>query len=49
MRLFADAGREEVPRIVEELVREGRRVYGVRVLTTSLEEEYLEAVGGDTA
>ncbi len=49
VRLFAHASREDAPRIVEELVREGRRVYGVRVLTTSLEEEYLEAVGGDTA
>ena len=49
LQLFANASREDAPRIVEELVREGRRVYGVRVLTTSLEEEYLEAVGGDTA
>jgi len=49
VRLFPRAGREEAPAIVEELVREGRRIYGVRVLATTLEEEYLEAVGGDTA
>jgi len=47
--LFADAGRNEAPAIVERLVSEGRRVYGVRVLATTLEEEYLEAVGGDKA
>jgi ABC-2 type transport system ATP-binding protein len=49
VRLFPEAGREEVPALVEQLVREDRRIYGVRVLATSLEEEYLEAVGGDTA
>jgi ABC-2 type transport system ATP-binding protein len=49
VRLFAEAGRDEVPALVERLVGEGRRIYGVRVLATSLEEEYLEAVGGDTA
>jgi ABC-2 type transport system ATP-binding protein len=49
VRLFAEAGREEAPALVERLVGEGRRVYGVRVLATSLEDEYLEAVGGDTA
>jgi ABC-2 type transport system ATP-binding protein len=49
VRLFAESGRDEVPALVEQLVRGGRRIYGVRVLATSLEEEYLEAVGGDTA
>ena len=49
IRLFAEARRDEAPAIVERLVAEGRRVYGVRVLATSLEEEYLQAVGGDTA
>ena len=44
------AGQEQlIRRLVEQLVREGRQIYGVRVLATSLEEEYLEAVGGDTA
>jgi ABC-2 type transport system ATP-binding protein len=49
VRLYAEAGREQVPALVAQLVRDGRRIYGVRVLATSLEEEYLEAVGGDTA
>jgi ABC-2 type transport system ATP-binding protein len=49
IRLFDEAGRDQVPALVEGLVREGRRIYGVRVLATSLEEEYLEAVGGDTS
>src|SRR6059058_2513095 len=43
-----EGGREDVPRLVEELVRDGRRVYGVRVLTSTLEDTYLEAVGGET-
>jgi ABC-2 type transport system ATP-binding protein len=49
LRLFPDALREQVPGLVEQLVRESRQIYGVRVLATSLEEEYLDAVGGDTA
>ncbi len=49
VRLFPKAERDQVPGLVEQLVREGRQIYGVRVLATSLEEEYLEAVGGDTA
>src|SRR3712207_2566496 len=36
--LFREAGRDEAPAIVERLVAEGRRVYGVRVLATTLEE-----------
>jgi ABC-2 type transport system ATP-binding protein len=48
IQVFADAGRDEVPALVEALVGEGRRIYGVRVRATTLEEEYLEAVGGDT-
>ena len=46
---FPDARREEVPALVERLVAEGRRIYGVEVRTTTLEEEYLDAVGGDRA
>jgi ABC-2 type transport system ATP-binding protein len=49
VQLFPEARRDQVPALVEQLVRDGRRIYGVRVLATSLEEEYLEAVGGDTA
>jgi ABC-2 type transport system ATP-binding protein len=44
-RVFAQAGREDAPRIVRELVAAGEEVYGVRVLTSSLEDAYLEAVG----
>jgi len=41
--------RDDVPRIVEEAVRAGARVYGARVLTSTLEDAYLEAVGGETS
>jgi ABC-2 type transport system ATP-binding protein len=44
-----DGTREDVPRIVADLVAAGRRVYGVRVLTSTLEDTYLEAVGGETS
>jgi ABC-2 type transport system ATP-binding protein len=47
-RVVAGA-RDDVPRIVEELLRGGERVYGVRVLTSTLEEVYLDAVGGETS
>jgi ABC-2 type transport system ATP-binding protein len=40
-----DGGREDVPRIVADLVAAGEKVYDVRVLTSTLEEIYLEAVG----
>ena len=43
------ATREDVPRLVAELVAAGRKVYGVRVLTSTLEDTYLEAVGGETS
>jgi ABC-2 type transport system ATP-binding protein len=49
VQVFSDSGRDDVPALVERLVGEGRRIYGVRVLATTLEEEYLDAVGGDTA
>jgi ABC-2 type transport system ATP-binding protein len=41
--------RDDVPRIVAEAVRAGEDVYGVRVLTSTLEDVYLEAVGGETS
>jgi ABC-2 type transport system ATP-binding protein len=44
-RRFAQAGRDEAPRIVRELVAAGEEIYEVRVLTSSLEDTYLEAVG----
>jgi ABC-2 type transport system ATP-binding protein len=48
VRTIAGATREHAPRLVAEAVAAGRRVYGVRVLTSTLEETYLEAVGGET-
>jgi ABC-2 type transport system ATP-binding protein len=47
MRLFPEAAHENVPAIVRELVAAGEDVYGVRVLRSSLEDAYLEAVGGE--
>jgi ABC-2 type transport system ATP-binding protein len=44
VRAFPDASREQVPEIVARLVAEGERVYGVRVLSSTLEDTYLEAV-----
>jgi len=44
-RLFADARREDAPQIVRDLVAAGDDVYEVRVLRSSLEDAYLEAVG----
>ena len=49
VRHFPDAGREDAPRIVAELVAAGEAVYGVRVLRTTLEDEYLSAVGDDSS
>ena len=45
VRLFEGATRDDVPAIVSRLVAEGEQVYGVRVLATTLEDVYLEAVG----
>jgi len=47
-RTYDDAGRDDIPRLVAELVRDGQDVYGARVLTSTLEEVYVEAVGGET-
>jgi ABC-2 type transport system ATP-binding protein len=49
VQVFEGASREDAPRLVAELVAAGRPVYGVRVLTSTLEETYLEAVGGETS
>ena len=48
IRRVEGALREDAPRLVAEAVATGRSVYGVRVLTSTLEEVYLEAVGGET-
>jgi ABC-2 type transport system ATP-binding protein len=44
-RRFPDARRDDVPAIVRDLVAGGEDVYEVRVLRSSLEDAYLEAVG----
>jgi ABC-2 type transport system ATP-binding protein len=45
-KVIEEARRDDVPRIVRELVAAGEDVYGVRVVTSTLEEAYLEAVDG---
>jgi ABC-2 type transport system ATP-binding protein len=45
VRSFPEATRDQVPAIVAELVQSGERVYGVRILGSTLEDAYLEAVG----
>jgi ABC-2 type transport system ATP-binding protein len=42
-----DAGREQIPGIVAELVAAGEQVYAVRTTRSTLEEAYLEAVEGE--
>jgi ABC-2 type transport system ATP-binding protein len=44
-RRFEAAERDDTPRIVRDLVAAGEKIYGVRVLRSSLEDAYLEAVG----
>ena len=46
VRRFGAATREEVPAIVAALVDEGEDVYGVTIRRSTLEDAYLEAVGG---
>jgi ABC-2 type transport system ATP-binding protein len=48
IKVFAGAGHDDAPRIVAELVGAGERVYRVEVRHSSLEDVYLEAVGGQT-
>jgi ABC-2 type transport system ATP-binding protein len=47
VRRFPQAGRDDAPAIVADLVGQGEQIYGVRVLTTTLEETYLHAVAGE--
>jgi ABC-2 type transport system ATP-binding protein len=44
IRRFEDARRDDVPRIVRELVAAGEEIYEVRVVASSLEDVYLEVV-----
>jgi ABC-2 type transport system ATP-binding protein len=46
-RVYEEAAREDAPRIVRDLVAAGEEVFEVRVLTSTLEEVYLEAVGDE--
>jgi ABC-2 type transport system ATP-binding protein len=48
IRTIQGALREDAPRLVAEAISAGRQVYGVRVLTSTLEETYLDAVGEET-
>jgi len=43
-RRFEDARREDVPRIVRELIAAGEEIYEVRIVASSLEDVYLEVV-----
>ena len=44
LRVFEGAGREESPRIVADLVAAGEQVFEVRLLRSTLEDVYVEAV-----
>jgi ABC-2 type transport system ATP-binding protein len=48
-RRVVSGDRDDVPGVVAQLVRSGERVYGARLLVSTLEEVYLEAVGGETS
>ena len=41
------ASRDDVPRLISEVVTAGEQVFGVRVLRSTLEDVYLDAVGED--
>ena len=43
-RVIEGAGRDDVPGIVARLVADGEQVYGVRLLTSTLEDVYLSSV-----
>jgi ABC-2 type transport system ATP-binding protein len=48
-RTYPDAGRDDIPRLIAGLVRDGQNVYGARLLTSTLEDVYVEAVSGETS
>jgi phage tail tape-measure protein len=45
VRTYARATREQVPELVAQLVEAGESVYEVKLLASTLEDAYLEAVG----
>jgi len=46
VRRLPEARREDIPRIVRELAESGAEVYGVRLVSGTLEDAYLAAVVG---
>jgi ABC-2 type transport system ATP-binding protein len=48
-RVVTDVDRAGVPDLVARLVADGEQVFEVTPLQSTLEEVYLEAVGGDSA
>jgi ABC-2 type transport system ATP-binding protein len=49
LRTFPAANRDDVPRLVADLVARGERIYGVRVVRSDLEDVYLDLVGDEQA
>jgi ABC-2 type transport system ATP-binding protein len=47
IRVYERATRDDAPRIVAELVAAGADIYGVRVVRSTLEDVYFDAVGDD--
>lgn len=48
-KTYPDVGRDEVPDLVARLVAEGERVYGVRQVSSTLEDFYIETVSDEEA
>ena len=48
-RAFPDARRDDAPDLVARLVADGERIFGVRVVTESLEDLYLETIAAADA
>jgi ABC-2 type transport system ATP-binding protein len=49
VRHYEGAVRDDVPAIVARLVADGERVFGVRLVRSTLEDAYLAALGEDAA
>jgi len=45
---FEGVGRDAIPALVSDLIAKGRSIYGVRPTGSTLEDAYLEAVGGES-
>ena len=44
-RRYPEAGRDDIPDLIAQLVADGERIYGARVVAGSLEDAYLALVG----